>query len=66
MLETDASLEGLGVVLSQRQEDGHVDPIVYASRSLQPHEKNYAITELETLGVVWASKYFRPYLLGHH
>jgi len=66
VLETDASLEGLGAVLSQKQGDGCVHPIAYASRSLQPHQCNYRITELETLGVVWASKHFRPYLLGHH
>ncbi len=30
------------------------------------HEQNYPITELETLGLVWAVKYFRAYLLGHH
>ena len=66
MLETDASFEGLGAVLSQTQEDGCVCPIAYASHSLRPHEHSYGITELETLGVVWACKYFRPYLLGHH
>ena len=49
VLETDASLEGFEVVLSQRQEDGHVHPIVCAARSLLPHERNYAINELETL-----------------
>ena len=64
ILETDASGVGLGAVLSQEQ-DGLVHPIAYASRSLDPHEKNYGITELETLALVWAVKYFRTYILGY-
>ena len=66
VLETDASRIGLGAVLSQWQQDGLLHPIAYASRSLNLHEKNYCISELETLGLVWAVRYFRPYLLGHH
>ena len=65
ILETDATGSGLGAVLAQPQPDGTVHPITYASRSLQRHEKNYGITELEALGVVWAVKRFRPYLYGH-
>ena len=65
VLETDASTLGLGAILSQSQPDGMVHPIAYASRSLQPAEKNYGITELETLGLVWAVKYFRPFILGY-
>ena len=65
VLETDASYVGLGAVLSQLQNDGKMHPIAYASRSLDPHEKNYAVTELETLAIVWAVRYFRAYLLGH-
>ena len=65
ILETDASGCGLGAVLAQEHPDGAVRPIAYASRSLQKHERNYGITELEGLGVVWAVKHFRPYLYGH-
>ena len=45
---------GLGAVLSQQQDDGFIHPITYASRSLNSHEQNYCISELETLGLVWA------------
>ena len=65
LLETDASGVGLGAVLSQRQSDGTVRPVVYASGTLQPHEKNYGISGLEGLGVVWSVKHFRHYLYGH-
>ena len=66
ILETDASGIGLGAVLSQKQDDGLIHPIAYASRALNRHEKNYCISELETLGLVWTVRYFCPYLLGHH
>ena len=65
LLETDASGEGLGAVLSQRQKDNTIRPLAFASRTLQPHEKNYGISELEGLGVVWGVKHFRHYLYGY-
>ena len=65
-LETDASKMGLGAVLSQEQSSGLQRPIAFASRSLQPHEQNYGVTEMEALGVVWAVKHFRPYIYGLH
>ena len=45
-LETDASLEGLGAVLSQADVNGKLHPVAYASRALHKHERNYPITEL--------------------
>ena len=40
-------------------------PVVYASRPLSTLEKTYAVTELETLAVVWAICHVHVYLYGH-
>ena len=52
-------------MLSQKQSDGKVHPIAFASRALHRAEKNYGITELETLAVVWAISHYRFYLYGN-
>ena len=62
ILHIDASGEWLGTVLEQKEEDGMLHPVAYASRTLTKHERKYGITELEALGVVWALKHFRAYL----
>lgn len=58
-LNTDASNYALGAVLSQNNR-----PVCYASRTLNEHEVNYSTIEKELLAIVWATKYFRPYLFG--
>ena len=64
LLETDASKEGLGAVLSQKQEDGWFHPVAYGSRVLTTHEKNYHSTKLEFLALKWAiTEHFKEYLL---
>ncbi|GJV50340.1 putative reverse transcriptase domain-containing protein [Tanacetum coccineum] len=55
----DASLQGLGVVLMQREK-----VIAYASRQLKPHEENYTTHDLELGAVVFALKIWRHYLYG--
>ncbi|GJQ93512.1 putative reverse transcriptase domain-containing protein [Tanacetum coccineum] len=47
----DASLQGLGAVLMQRE-----NVIAYASRQLKPHEENYTTHDLELGAVVFALK----------
>ncbi|GJZ51490.1 reverse transcriptase domain-containing protein [Tanacetum coccineum] len=55
----DASHQGLGAVLMQREK-----VIVYASRQLKPHEGNYTTHDLELGAVVFALKIWRHDLYG--
>ena len=52
-------------MLSQYQSDGVLHPVAFVSRSLSPAERNYGVTDLETLAVVWAMQHYRAYLYGH-
>ena len=63
LLETDASKEGLGAVLSQKQENGCYHPIAFGSHSLTPAEKNYHSSKLEFLALKWSvMEHFKEYL----
>ena len=68
VLETNASLQGLGAVLSQQDETGKLHVIAYAIRSLHPSERsmhNYSSAKLELLALKWAvTEKFCDYLLG--
>ena len=64
LLKMDASKEGLGAVLSQKQADGHYRPVAYGSQALTAHEKNYHSIKLEFLALKWAvTEHFKEYLL---
>jgi hypothetical protein len=62
-LSTDASLTAIGGCLMQKKDD-HFVPLAYCGRNLRPHEKNYGVSKLELLSVVFCIQYFRPYLEG--
>ncbi len=64
VVETDASNLAVGAVLAQKDEQGRLRPIQYASRTLNPAERNYSVCEREALAVVFSLKKFRDYLLG--
>ena len=60
LLETDASKEGLEVVLSQKQADEWYHPVTYGSRAPMPHEKNYHSTKLKFPALQWTmTEYFK-------
>ena len=63
LLKTDASKEGLGVMLSRKQSDGCYHPVTFGSHSLMPSEKNYHSTKLEFLTLKWSvTEHFKEYL----
>ena len=62
-LHTDASGCGVGACLHVHRE-GEELPVAFFSRQLQGAERNYSITELETLAIVSALKHFQFYLYG--
>ena len=63
LLKMDASKEGLGVVLSQKQSDRWYHPIAFGSCFLIPSEKNYHSSKLEFLTLKWSmAEHFKEYL----
>ncbi|MBW0505591.1 hypothetical protein O181_045306 [Austropuccinia psidii MF-1] len=63
IVETDASDYSLGSVLSQVHDLGK-NRITFDSRKLLPDDLNYEIYDKELLGIVWALKRWRAFLLS--
>ena len=59
----DGSSIGLGAILVQSHPEGD-KVFAYASRMTTKHKKNYAISEIEALAIVYALEKFRSYLIG--
>ena len=67
LLSTDASLDGIGAVLSQVQEgETRARPIAFASKSLSQSQRNYPAHRLEFLALKWSvCDKFSHWLKGH-
>lgn len=62
VLQTDASVQGMGAVLMQQEPTGRRRIIAYASAKFSSTEAAYHCNEQECLAVVWAITHLRPYL----
>ena len=56
----------IGAALLQEKQAGWFRPVYYASKMLTDAEKNYSVRERECLGLIFALKKFRHYLLGNY
>ena len=61
---TDASVDGLGAVIEQKQSDVSSRPLRVLSRTTLPNERNWSATELECAAILWAVKINRQLLYG--
>jgi len=66
VVQTDASDGMLGGVLLQREDDGLLHPIMYASRKCLDREMRYDIQNKEMTSIVWCCRRFFKYLYGSH
>ena len=61
-LMVDASDVGGGAVLLQEGEDGVDHPLCYFSHKFNRHQRNYSMSEKETLALLLTLQHFRVYL----
>jgi len=64
IIETDVLDFALGAVLSQKDEENQLHPVMFHSRKFQPTEINYEIHDKELLAIVDAFKHWRRYCEG--
>ena len=62
-LSTDASLFGIGAIISQRQQWGE-RVIAYASKTLSKSQRDNSATKLKLFAIVYFTQHFTYYLLG--
>ncbi|GFW27216.1 retrovirus-related Pol polyprotein from transposon 412 [Trichonephila clavipes] len=62
ILQTDASDEGYGVVLTQKDENGKEHPILFLSKKFSVTERKYSTTEKKRAAISYAIKKLKGYI----
>ena len=61
---TDASIQAIGAVLFQVEDDGKKKYLSFLSQKLVKYQRNYAVWKKELLAIITAVKKWREYLVG--
>ena len=64
ILDTDASFDTIGAVLSQKDSSGRERVIAYGSHKMNKHELGYYITRKELLALYYFTQHFKHFLYG--
>lgn len=64
ILDTDASFDAIGAVLSQEDDQGREKVIAYGSHAMSSFEKGYCITRKELLAIYYFCQHYNHYLYG--
>jgi CRISPR/Cas system CMR-associated protein Cmr5 small subunit len=61
-METDTSNYAYGAILSQKADDGMYHPVAFFSKSMNPAEQNYRISDKEALAIIKALQHWHHWL----
>ena len=64
ILDTDASFDTIGAVLSQKDTYGRERVIAYGSHKMNKHELGYCVTRKELLAIYYFTQNFKHFLYG--
>ena len=60
----DASIDGIGAVLAQKDHDGNLKIVQFSSKLFNKTQRNWHVSEQEIYAVIHAVEKWRPYLIG--
>lgn len=66
IIHVDASIEGIGYILSQEDEQGQLHPIEFGSKALLPQQQRWSTTEQECYALITAVSEWYCYIANQH
>lgn len=65
LMQCDASARGAGIVLSQMDDQGNENPVLFLSKKFSPTEMKFCTTQRECACIIWGLEKLKHYLDGN-